>query len=139
MLKITLTAARVNAGFTLDEVAEHLHKTKSTIIAWEKGKTNIKVQDFDSLCNLYRISKDYIILPSTLQKVEEQEDIWKKEFWKLRTPHITKGEKMDVEKIYSILVSIIAQKNNVAIKTDFKRKKGFTEVNYEKGGNNNAN
>lgn len=46
---------------------------------------------------------------------------------------------MDVEKVYSILISIIAQKNNVAIKTDFKRKKGFTEVNFEKGGNNNAN
>ena len=70
MLKITLTAARVNAGYTLDEVADKLHKSKGTIIAWEKGKTDIKIQDFNALCELYRISSDYIILPLTLQKVE---------------------------------------------------------------------
>lgn len=29
---------------------------------------------------------------------------------------------MDVEKIYKILISIIAEKNNVAIKTEFKTK-----------------
>lgn len=29
---------------------------------------------------------------------------------------------MNVEKIYSVLIAIIAQKNNVVIKTDFKRK-----------------
>ena len=28
------------------------------------------ISDFEELCNLYRISKDYIILPTTLQKVE---------------------------------------------------------------------
>lgn len=35
-LQITLTAARVNAGFSLDEVAKKLQKTKGTIINWEK-------------------------------------------------------------------------------------------------------
>lgn len=74
MLKITLTAARVNAGLTLDEVAEKMHKAKSTIIAWEKGKTGIKIQDYNELCNLYNISTDYIILPQTLQKVESEEE-----------------------------------------------------------------
>lgn len=70
MLKITLTAARVNAGFSLEEVAEKLQKSKSTIINWEKGRTPIKISDFKSLCNLYKISEEYIILPKTLQKVE---------------------------------------------------------------------
>ena len=69
-LQITLTAARVNAGFSLDEVAKKMQKTKGTIINWEKGRTPMKISDFDELCNLYKISKDYIILPSTLQKVE---------------------------------------------------------------------
>lgn len=69
-LQITLTAARVNAGFSLDEVAKKMQKTKSTIINWEKGRTSMKISDFEELCNLYRISKDYIILPTTLQKVE---------------------------------------------------------------------
>lgn len=67
-LQITLTAARVNAGFSLDEVAEKMQKSKSTIINWEKGRTSMKISEFDDLCNLYRISKDYIILPSTPTK-----------------------------------------------------------------------
>ena len=67
MLKITLTAARVNAGYTIDEVAKKMQKNKVTIINWEKGRTSMKVPEFEELCNL---SKDYIILPTTLQKVE---------------------------------------------------------------------
>lgn len=63
MFKITLTAARINAGFTLDEVAQRIHKTKGTIIAWEKGKTSIDVHNFKELCNLYNAPMEYIILP----------------------------------------------------------------------------
>lgn len=63
MFKITLTAARVNAGFTLDDVAQKLHKTKGTIIAWEKGKTSIDVHNFKELCNLYNVPMEFIILP----------------------------------------------------------------------------
>lgn len=70
MLKITLTAARVNAGYTIDEVAKKMQKNKVTIINWEKGRTSMKVPEFEELCNLYKISKDYIILPTTLQKVK---------------------------------------------------------------------
>lgn len=70
MLKITLTAARVNAGYTIDEVAKKMQKNKVTIINWEKGRTSMKVPELEELCNLYKISKDYIILPTTLQKVE---------------------------------------------------------------------
>jgi transcriptional regulator with XRE-family HTH domain len=69
-LQISLTAARVNAGFSLDEVAKKMQRTKGTIINWEKGRTPMKISDFDELCNLYKISKEYIVLPTTLQKVE---------------------------------------------------------------------
>lgn len=69
-LQITLTAARVNAGYSLDEVAKEMKKAKGTIINWEKGRTSIKIAEFEELCNLYKISKDYIILPTTLQKVD---------------------------------------------------------------------
>ncbi len=72
MLKISLTAARVNAGYTLDEVAKYMKKSKSTIISWEKGKTIINVLDFEQLCNLYKISKDNIFMPNILQKVEKE-------------------------------------------------------------------
>jgi len=70
MFKITLTAARVNAGFSLDDVAKELQKNKGTIINWEKGRTPMKISDFDNLCKLYKVPKDNIILPATLQKVE---------------------------------------------------------------------
>lgn len=69
-LQITLTAARVNAGYSLDEVSKKMQKTKGTIINWEKGRTSMKITEFEELCNLYNIAKDYIILPTTLQKVE---------------------------------------------------------------------
>lgn len=71
MLKITLTAARINAGFTVEEVAKQLNKGENTIINWERGITSPRISDFNKLCNLYRISKDYIDLSITLQKVEE--------------------------------------------------------------------
>ena len=36
-LQITLAAARVNAGFTQEEVAKKMGISKQTIINWEKG------------------------------------------------------------------------------------------------------
>lgn len=63
MFRISLTAARINAGFTLDEVAEKLHKSKPTIIAYEKGKTAIDVYTLETLCELYHVPKEFIILP----------------------------------------------------------------------------
>lgn len=79
MFKITLTAARVNAGFTLDDVAQKIHKTKGTIIAWEKGKTSIDVHNFKELCDLYNVPMEFIILPSnSTQSGIEQEEVWKK-------------------------------------------------------------
>lgn len=74
MFKISLKAARVNANLTLSEVAKALKKDRSTIIAWEKGRADIKIKDFNNLCKLYNISGDFIILPNTLQKVEENKN-----------------------------------------------------------------
>ena len=63
MFKITLTSARVNAGFSIEDIAKKLHKSKQTIINWEKGKTPLKVTDFEKLCQIYKIPRDYIKLP----------------------------------------------------------------------------
>ncbi len=72
-LQITLTAARVNAGLTLDEVAKKIHKSKNTIIAWEKGKTAIDVYNFNELCILYKVPKKCIILPCYSTQSGEKE------------------------------------------------------------------
>ena len=76
MLQISLTAARVNAKLTLDDVAKKLHKTKQTIVNWEKGKTIIDVNSFNELCALYEVPNECIILPnySTQSGKENDED-----------------------------------------------------------------
>lgn len=72
MFKISLAAARVNAGYSQDDVAKYMHKSKSTIGSWENGKTSMKISEFEQLCNLYKIERDNILLPTTLQKVENE-------------------------------------------------------------------
>ena len=65
MLKITLAAARVNAGFTQKEVADMLDVSNKTICSWDKGKSFPAPRQIDMLCELYGISYDNIIfLPS---------------------------------------------------------------------------
>jgi transcriptional regulator with XRE-family HTH domain len=61
MLKITLAAARVNAGLTQKEVADRLGVSNKTICSWEKGKSFPDPQQIDILCELYGISYDNII------------------------------------------------------------------------------
>lgn len=62
-IKISLAAARVNAGLTQSDVAKHLHISKQTIVNWEKGKTKLKVAEFEMLARIYKIPQDYIFLP----------------------------------------------------------------------------
>lgn len=58
--KITLEAARVNAGFTQKQVAQRLGITKETISRWEKGKTSPKADMFLCLINLYGVPIEMI-------------------------------------------------------------------------------
>ena len=59
-LKISLAAARVNAGFTQSEVASELNINKSTLISWEKGDSEPKKSQADALSVLYKMPLDYI-------------------------------------------------------------------------------
>lgn len=51
--KISLAAARVNAGYTQKEVAERLNMGERTMQNWESGKTAPTVDKFIELCRLY--------------------------------------------------------------------------------------
>lgn len=73
-LKISLKAARVNAGLTQEAVAAMLKKSKVTIINWEKGKTSIDKGNFDALCRLYSVDEDNILLPSIATKSKQKGD-----------------------------------------------------------------
>lgn len=62
-LKISLKAARVNAGLTQEEVAKSLRKTKQTVVNWENGKTPIDAGNLFAISHLYGLSLDHIFLP----------------------------------------------------------------------------
>ena len=64
--KISLAAARKNAGMTQSEVAKVLNKNVATIINWETGKTkDIPATCMVELCHLYKIPQEYILLPNS--------------------------------------------------------------------------
>lgn len=63
IMKISLRAARVNAGLTQSDVAKKLRKNKQTIVNWENGKTEIDLGNFYTLCNLYKVKTSDIFLP----------------------------------------------------------------------------
>ena len=61
MAKITLRAARVNAGVTQKVAAKHVNVSNKTMVKWEKGLAFPNVIQALALCRLYGISFDDII------------------------------------------------------------------------------
>ena len=64
VFKISLAAARVNAGLTQAETGEKMGVTKRTIINWEKGIVNPNAASLNMLSLIYKIPVDYIFLPN---------------------------------------------------------------------------
>ena len=62
-IQISLAAARVNAGFTQDEVARKLGVTKQTIVNWEKGRVVPGIPEMEMLSKIYQIPQANIFLP----------------------------------------------------------------------------
>lgn len=60
-LKISIKAARVNAGLTIAESAKKLGIAKSTLVAWEKNPEKISAVNQDKISRVYGISTDNII------------------------------------------------------------------------------
>ncbi|MCM1172112.1 MAG: helix-turn-helix transcriptional regulator [Clostridium sp.] len=63
-LKITLAAARVNAGLTQEDVANIMKVTKRTVINWEHGKVIPSLATTEKLAQIYKIPINNIFLPS---------------------------------------------------------------------------
>ena len=62
-IKITLVAARVNAGYTQAQAAESLGISVETIKNIEQGRTDPRVSTVLQLADLYHIPIDNLILP----------------------------------------------------------------------------
>ena len=63
MKKITLKAARVNAGLTQEEAAQAINVTGKTLISWEKGVTHPTVDKLLRLCSPYDVQISDIFIP----------------------------------------------------------------------------
>lgn len=71
MAKITLKAARVNAGLTQDGLAEKLGVSRKMIAEWELGNVPMKPAYLFAICYITGFSEDDIILPSEYSKIEQ--------------------------------------------------------------------
>ncbi len=63
-IQISLAAARVNANMTQADVAREMRVGKQTIVNWEKGNTEPKLEQARELSRIYNMPLDYIFLPS---------------------------------------------------------------------------
>lgn len=63
MPKITLEAARVNAGLTQKELAELLGVSNVTVVNWEKGNTEPTISQLKVISDLSGIPMDFIFIP----------------------------------------------------------------------------
>lgn len=59
-LKITLKAARVNAGFTMSEAANRLKISVCTLSNYEKGKTYPPTNLIPEIEQLYKVEYNHI-------------------------------------------------------------------------------
>lgn len=60
-IKITLKAARVNAGLTQKQLANLMGISESTMIKWEKSNgKDMKLADFRKLCKILEVNPNDI-------------------------------------------------------------------------------
>ncbi|HEM3225994.1 helix-turn-helix domain-containing protein [Streptococcus suis] len=70
MTQWTLKACRVNAGYTLRQVAKKVGKNFQTISKYEKDSTIIPFELLKDLSKLYRVKFDDIFLGDSTKKIE---------------------------------------------------------------------
>lgn len=68
MPKISLKAARTNAGLTQAQVASMAKVSTTTVANWERGTPEPSWTDFVFLCNLYGFKEDDIFLSNNTPK-----------------------------------------------------------------------
>lgn len=64
-MKISLKAARVNAGLTQSDVARMLKVSKGTIVNYEKGRSSPSMSVGKTLASLYGVRIDELIFLPT--------------------------------------------------------------------------
>lgn len=62
-IKITMAAARINAGLTQKELATACGVSEAAVFNWENGKNAPKLKHLPKLENAYGISLDFVKIP----------------------------------------------------------------------------
>ena len=76
MFKITLEAARVNAGLSQKIAAQRLNISNTTLGKWEKGESFPTADKIPEICDLYGIHYDYInFLPGRSLKANQGSEV----------------------------------------------------------------
>ena len=71
-VKISLRAARVNAGYSQQEAADLLEVSNKTLGNWENGITFPPADKIIAICNLYGVSYDNLnFLPAGSLKAND--------------------------------------------------------------------
>lgn len=63
MIKISMAAARINAGLTQKQLASICGVTESTVISWEKGKSLPSIKKLPLIESAFGIPLDYVKIP----------------------------------------------------------------------------
>ncbi len=66
-MRITMKAARVNAGLTQAEVANRIGVTTVCYSNWENGKIRISDKRYEQFCDIVGMGGDDIFLPLPLR------------------------------------------------------------------------
>lgn len=61
MIKITLSAARINAGYNQREAADLIGVSRATVQSWEQYKTSPSVEQAEQLSSIYNLPLENII------------------------------------------------------------------------------
>jgi transcriptional regulator with XRE-family HTH domain len=71
MVKISIRAARVNAGFSQKEAAALLGVSNKTLSNWENGITFPPANKINAICELYGVTYDHLnFLPADSLKAK---------------------------------------------------------------------
>ena len=74
MLKISLEAARVNAGYSQKLAAQKLNVSNVTLGKWEKGESFPTADKIQEICDLYGVHYDNIVfLPRRSLKADAEQ------------------------------------------------------------------
>ena len=71
MPKISLRAARVNAGLSQEEMAKRLGVTREAVASWETGRVKIKDIHLYAICHVTGFAPDDLFLPDKVAKLGE--------------------------------------------------------------------